>query len=134
MATQGARQGLFASLQNLSGTLLAMLQTRVELLGNEIEVETLRILRMLMLAQALMFTGAIAALLGVGLLTMWLWELRLGVLAVFCALFLGAAVWSYRALMQMVQRSSSPFDASVAALRDDIQRLRQGSGNATTPD
>jgi uncharacterized membrane protein YqjE len=134
MATQGARQGLFASLHNLSGTLLAMLQTRVELLGNELEVETLRILRMLMLAQVLMCTGAIAAVLGVGLLTMWLWELRLGVLAVFCALFLGAAIWSYRALMQMVQRSTSPFDASVAALRDDIQRLRQASSDATTPD
>lgn len=134
MSTPGTRQGLFASLQNLSVTLLAMLQTRMELLGNEFEVEKLRLLRMLMLVQALMFTGTVAALLGVALLTLWLWELRLGVLALFCAIFVGAAAWSYRALMQMVQRADTPFDASLGELREDLHRLRQASADARAPD
>lgn len=134
MSTQGARQGLFASLQNLSITLMAMLQTRVELLGNEVEVEKLRIMRMLLLAQALMFTATIAALLLVALLTLWLWELRLGVLGVFAAVFLVCAALAYRALMQMARREDSLFAASLGELRADLQRLRQTSGHAKTPD
>jgi hypothetical protein len=38
MSTQGTRQGFFSSLQNLSVTVMAMLQTRMELLGNEVEI------------------------------------------------------------------------------------------------
>lgn len=134
MATQQARQGLFASLRSLSITLMAMLQTRMELLGNEVEAEKLRLLRMLMLAQALMFTAVIAVMLIVALLTVWLWELRLGVLGLFSALFLAWAVWAYRALMQLVQRDASPFAGSLDALREDLQQLRQAAGHARTPD
>lgn len=134
MPAQGAREGLLASLQNLSITLMAMLQTRVELLGNEVEVEKLRIMRMLLLAQALMFTATIAALLFVALLTLWLWELRLGVLGVFTVGFAICAVLAYRALMQMARRDDSPFAASLGELRDDLQRLREASGHARTPD
>ena len=134
MSTQGTRQGFFASLQNLSITLMAMLQTRVELLGNEVEVEKLRIMRMLLLTQALMFTATIAALLFVALLTLWLWESRLGVLGVFTAAFAVCAALAYRALMQMARRDESPFAASLGELREDLQRLRQASGYAKTPD
>ncbi len=134
MSTQGARQGFFASLQNLSVTLTAMLQTRMELLGNEVEVEKLRIMRMLLLVQALMVTITIATLLVVALITLWLWELRLGVLGVFAAVFLVCAALAYRALMQMVQRSDSPFEASLGQLREDLRQLKQASAHATTPD
>jgi uncharacterized membrane protein YqjE len=133
-STPGTRQGLFASLHNLAITLMAMLQTRLELLGNEVEAEKLRILRMLMLVQTLMFTAIIAALLIVALITLWLWELRLGVLGVFSAIFVVGAVLAYRALMQMVQRDDSAFSTSLGELRDDLQRLKQASGNAKTPD
>lgn len=118
----------------MSVTLVAMLQTRMELLGNEVEVEKLRILRMLMLVQALMFTATIAALLVVALLVLWLWEWRLGVLGLFGLLFGACAMLAYRALMQMVQRSESPFAASLDELREDLQRLKQASGHAKTPD
>jgi uncharacterized membrane protein YqjE len=134
MSTPGTRQGLFAGLQNLSITLMAMVQSRMELLGNEVEVEKLRVLRMLMLVQALAFTALVAVLLFVALLTLWLWELRLGVLGLFGALFLACAVLAYRALMQMVQREESPFAASVDALREDLQQLRRAAGHAAPPD
>lgn len=134
MSTPGARAGFFSSLQNLSITLMAMLQTRAELLANEVETEKLRILRMLMLAQALMFTATLAALLFVALLTLWLWELRLGVLGVFAIVFLVCAALAYRALMRMVQRDASPFDASLGELRQDLQRLKQASANAKQAD
>lgn len=134
MPMQEPRQGLFAGLKGLSVTLIGILQTRLELLGNEVQVEKLLFLRMLMLAQALMFSAIIAALVIVALLTLWLWEWRLGVLGAFFVLFVGGSVLAYRALMQMVQREQSPFAASLGALREDLQRLKQPSSHARSPD
>ncbi len=134
MSKPGGRAGFFAGLQNLTITLMAMLQTRMELLGNEVEVEKLRILRMLLLVQALMFSACVAALLVVAFLTLWLWELRLGVLGLFACIFLACAVLAYRSLMQMAKRPESPFAATLDELRDDLRRLKAASSNATTPD
>lgn len=134
MGNEGGRKGFFASLQNLTTTLVVMLQTRVELLGNEVQVEKLRIMRMLLLAQTLMFTASIAALLLVALLTLWLWELRLGVLGLFTVIFAICAALAYRSLMRMARTPASPFAASLGELQEDIQRLKAASGHATAPD
>jgi uncharacterized membrane protein YqjE len=134
MANEGGREGFFANLQNLTTTLVVMLQTRVELLGNEVQVEKLRVMRMLLLAQTLMFSASIAALLLVALLTLWLWEQRLGVLGLFVAIFVTCAALAYRSLMRMARTPESPFAASLGELQEDIARLKTASGHATTPD
>ncbi len=134
MATPGAREGLVASLGNLVTTLVTMAQTRLELLGNEVEVEKLRMLRMLLLAQALMFSTLVAVLLGTAFLTLWLWEFRLAVLAFCIALSILAAWLAYRALMRMTERPQSPFETSLSELQEDLRRLRAATGHATTPD
>jgi uncharacterized membrane protein YqjE len=134
MATTPQREGLTASVKSMAATLLAMAQTRLELLGNEVEVEKLRLLRMLLLTQALMFTALVAVLLSVSFLTLWLWEFRLGVLALCIAVFSGLAWWAYRSLMQMVQRPESAFASSLTELQEDLRRLKAASGHATTPD
>ncbi len=118
----------------MASTLLAIAQTRLELLGNEFEIEKLRVLRMLLLAQVLMFAMLIVALLATSLLTLWLWEFRLGVLALCIALFGAAAWWAYRSLMAMVQRPESTFASSLTELQEDLRRLKAASGHATTPD
>jgi len=70
MATDpGQREGFAARLQNIAGGALAMLQTRLELLGNEIEEEKLRLLHMLLLAQAMVFSAILGVVLAVALLT-----------------------------------------------------------------
>ncbi len=135
MAHPVRSDGFLASLQNIAVTLTAMLGTRLELLGNEVEVEKLRILRMLVLAQTLMFSAMVAILLTVALLTLWLWELRLGVLGVFAVLFFLCAWLAYRSLKHMATRPESVFAASLGELREDLRRLKAGSANhATTPD
>ncbi len=134
MSKHEGGNGFFANLQSLTISLMAMLHTRMELLGNEVEVEKLRILRMLLLAQALMFSACVAALLVVALLTLWLWEQRLGVLGLFACIFLACAVLAYRALMQMANRPESSFAATFDELREDLRRLKAASGDATTPD
>ena len=134
MANEERREGFFANLQHLTTTLMVMLQTRVELLGNEVQVEKLRLMRMMLLAQTLMFSATIAGLLIVAFLTLWLWELRLGVLGLFTAVFIACAALAYRSLMRMAGAADSPFAASLDELQEDIVRLKAASGHATTPD
>ena len=134
MATTGGREGLAASVTKLATTLVAMVQTRLELLGNEAEAEKLRLLRMLLLAQASMFSALIAILMAAAFLTLWLWEFRLGVLALCMALF-GVCAWlAYRALMRMIEQPTSAFATSLSELQEDLRRLKAASGHATTPD
>lgn len=134
MAELGRRAGFFASLQDVGATLVAMLQTRLELLGSEVEAEKLRLLRMLLLSQLVMFSAAMGTLLFVAMLTLWLWEQRLGVLALFCVLFAAAAVFAYRALMQMVNSGEPAFAATLSELQEDVRRLKTASGRAKAPD
>lgn len=134
MANPQGREGFLASAQNMTITLMAMLQTRLELLGNEVAEEKLRIMRMLLLAQAVMFSACVAALLGVALLTLWLWESRLAVLALFAALAVACAWLAYRALMRMLTRPESAFAASLSELQEDLRHLKAAPGHATTPD
>lgn len=134
MATTGGREGLTASVTKLATTLVAMVQTRLELLGNEAETEKLRLLRMLLLAQAVMFSALVAVLMAVAFLTLWLWEFRLGVLAL-CMVLSGICAWlAYRALMRMIEQPASPFKTSLSELQEDLRRLKAASSHATTPD
>ena len=134
MATTGGREGLAASVTKLATTLVAMVQTRLELLGNEAEAEKLRLLRMLLLAQASMFSALIAILMAAAFLTLWLWEFRLGVLALCMALF-GVCAWlAYRALMRMIEQPTSAFATSLSEWQEALRRLKATSGHATTPD
>ncbi len=134
MTKPGGREGFFAALQNIAATLLAIGQTRLELLGNELEAEKLRTLRMLLLALAGVFCAGVGVLLVVALLTLLLWEQRLGLVLALALLFLAAAVVFYRALMRMVNSPASAFAATLAELNEDIRRLRAASGHARTPD
>lgn len=134
MATTGGRAGLTESVKAMATTLLAVAQTRLELLGNEVEVEKLRLLRLLLLAQVFMFSVLVVALLATSFLTLWLWEFRLGVLALCIGFFSAAAWWAYRALMGMVERPVSAFSSSLTELQEDLRRLKAASGHATTPD
>ena len=134
MTSPGGREGLFAALRNIAITLLAMGQTRLELLGNEIEIQKVNAIRMLLLAQAMLFCAALGVVLSVVLVALLLWEQRLVVVAVFAAAFLAAAAWCYRALVRTLSAQESAFSATLAELREDMRRLKTASGHATKTD
>ena len=134
MSKAGGREGLFAALKNIPVTLLTIGQTRLELFANEVEAEKLTVLRMLLLAQAMMFCASLGLLLAVALITLLMWDQRLIVVAVFAALFLLAAALSYRALMRIVNAPEPAFAATLAELREDMRQLKAASSNADTPD
>ena len=133
MSKAGGREGLFAALKNIPVTLLAIGQTRLELFANEVETQKLTVLRMLLLAQAMLFCAGLGLLLAVALITLLMWDQRLIVVAVFAALFLLAAALSYRALMRIVNAPEPAFAATLAELREDMRQLKAASSHADTP-
>lgn len=133
MSGSGSREGLFASLKNIAVTLVAIGQTRLELLANEVETQKLTVLRMLLLALGMMFCAVVAAVLLVALAALLLWEQRVVVVAVGVVVFVGGAAWCWRAMMRIVNTPEPAFAGTLAELREDMRRLQEAS-HAATPD
>jgi uncharacterized membrane protein YqjE len=134
MGGQAGGEGLFASVKNLAATLVAMGRTRLELLGNEIEAEKLRGLRILLLTQALAFCVGLGVLLVLLLIAILLWDQRIMVIGIFAVIFLAAAAVIYAALRRNLQRPEPMFAASLAELQEDLRQLKAASGHEPTPD
>ena len=79
----GQNAGLFAALKNIAATLLATGRTRFELLSTELEEEKLRAIRLLIMAQAMVFCLGVATLLLVGLLALLFWDNKVAVIGGF---------------------------------------------------
>ena len=125
-------QGLLAALSNIATSLLATGKTRLELLGNEIEEEKLRAMRLLLLAQALVFCLGVATLLATALLTLLFWDNRIIVLSLACALFVGLGAYAYSCFKRATQRPDAVFAASIAELKEDLRQLKAAAGHAAT--
>lgn len=129
-AAHGGESGsLLSALKNIATTLLAGGKTRLELLGNEIEEEKLRVVRLVIIGQAMMFCLGIGIVLGVAWLTTLLWESRAVVIGGFAALFLvlaGVLVGRFR---EAAQRQDRIFAASLAELEEDLRQLKAALGH-----
>ena len=134
MTGAGGREGLFAALKHIPVTLLAIVQTRLELLANEVEAQKLTVLRMLLMAQAMLFCAGVGLVLVVALATLLLWEQRVAVLAVSTAVFLLAAALFYRVLMRIVNAPEPAFAATLAELQEDLRQLKAATGHARSAD
>ena len=116
---------LSASLKGLAGTVLTLLQVRLELLGVEAQEEVVRVVGLLLWGMAAVLLLAM----GLGFLaifiTVALWDTqRLLALSVFATLFLtlgGIAIWM---AWQRARRGSTLFASSLAELRQDREQLR----------
>ena len=118
-------QHLAASLKGLVGTVLTLLQVRLEQLSVEAQEEVARVV-------SLLLCGVVAVTLlalGLGfvaiLVTVALWETqRLLALTVFSTLFLGLGGVAAWLAFQRARRGSALFAASLAELRQDREPLR----------
>ena len=116
--------GLMESLKRLTGTLLSILQTRLELLANELEEERLRVRQMLFYGSVALFLFSMATMLLTVFVVVLFWNsYRLEVLGGLTVLFLccGLLVWS--ALLRVARERPKLFSTSLAELTDDIDRL-----------
>ena len=112
------------SLRRLADTLLAIFQTRLELLSNEVEEERLRIGQMLLYGGvALLFLGLAVIMLTVFFVVLFWDGYRMLVLGGFTALYFVAGLLAWNALRRMAREKSKLFSYSLAELADDRDRL-----------
>lgn len=121
---QAAAQGLMASLRRLLSTAFELAQVRLELIGNELEEQKLRIL------DALIWAAVGAVLLGVGLalltvcVVLLFWEgYRLPALGVLTLGFLGGGVFVLRQARSRLQTPTGAFAASLGEIAKDRAAL-----------
>lgn len=117
------KKGLLASLLTLTDSLLAIAQTRFELLSNELEGERACLVSWLVLSQVALFCVGVGVLLAILALVIALGETyRLQALAGLAAVFIGTGV----AVGWFARRSSRNrprlFAASLAELKRDRSR------------
>ena len=121
-----AGSGLIDSAKRLVATCISIVSTRLELLGNELHEERLRLTKMLVLLLcALLFFG-MGLLLCVALVVVLFWdEHRLAVLSILGLGFLAGGSLMLL-LYARTQKRSSLFAASLAELSKDRARLGAG--------
>lgn len=123
---------MLSSLKNLSVTLLAMAQTRLGLLGNELQVQKILLVQLLGLLLALMLSAGLAIVLGLGLAVAVWWEQRVLVLGLSAVIFVAVALFCFLRLQRVLNPAEAAFDASLAALKDDMAMLRAATHNNQT--
>ena len=116
--------GPLGALKNIAVTLLSTLQTRLALLGNEVQMEKRLIAQQLGLGLALVFCLGVGVLLAVALAVQLWWEYRVAVLGVSTALFLVLAAYFYAALRRTLTAKDELFSATLAELQEDLRQLK----------
>lgn len=134
MADQPAEPGAWGAAKAKAGSLLAIGYTRLQLLGNELEVGRITVIRQLMLAQALLFCVGVGVLLTVVGLALLFWEQRLLVVGLAAALFWLLAGYFFYAMRQVGKTAQPLFNGSLAELQEDLRQLKAASGHGPTPD
>ena len=134
MSNPQSNGGVWANARDKAVNLLAIGQTRLELLGNELEVGRVTAMRQLMLAQALLFCVGLGVVLTVVGLALLFWEQRLMVVALSGALVWGLALYFYFAMRTVASKSEPLFNASLAELQEDLRQLKAASGHGRSPD
>lgn len=129
----GEAGGLLAALRNTAATLIDTARTRVELAGNELEAERLRLVQSLILGISALFCFGVAVLLLVALVLALNWESRVSLLAAFGVGFLVAGALLYAAMKRANGRRQA-FAATIAELEEDLRQLRAATGHAKSPD
>lgn len=116
--------GLFDSLKRLASTLLAIVQTRFELLSNDIEEARLRVSQMLVYACVALFCLGLSVMLLTVFIVVLFWDTyRLQVLAGTSAFFFAAGVLMLNALRRLALEKPRLFAATLAELSRDRDRL-----------
>ena len=116
--------GPLGALKNIAVTLLSTLQTRLALLGNEVQMEKRLIAQQLGLGLALVFCLGVGVLLAVALAVQLWWEYRVAVLGVSTALFLALAAYFYVTLRRTLTAKDELFSATLAELQEDLRQLK----------
>lgn len=122
---EAGASGLFASLQRLLGTLVEIVQTRVAIVGTEIEEERERLREEKLLGLTAGFFLALGMVTGTVFLAVLYWDAhRLLVLGGLTALYLFIGAVALLRLRQRVRTRPKLFATTLAELAKDREKLR----------
>ena len=126
---EGGREGLYAALKNLLGTLLAISRTRAELLVTEIEEEKLRLMSLWAKAFGAAWLFALGIITAISCIALLFWEQRVLVFGLAAALFIVGGLVVFASLRRQLAQPSKLFRASLAELETDMAQLRRREGS-----
>ena len=116
--------GLLGSVKNLGATLVAVVQTRLQLLANEIQEESLRLWRLWLMSVIAVFFLGFSVLLFTLLVIAAFWDSnRLLAIGGFGALYLVIGIVLAIQLRRSAMVDSRLFEASLGELSKDHERL-----------
>jgi len=120
----GSKGGLLESVKRLASTLLAMGQTRLELLSNDLEEERAWLTSMLLWTLITLFCATLAVVLATFLIVVVFWDsYRLLALSIMIAIFVLAAGFAWRVVRNISKHKPRLFSASLAELSKDREQL-----------
>jgi uncharacterized membrane protein YqjE len=119
----GNPPGLFAALRGAATTLVATARTRIELAGNDLELERVRLVRTLIFGISALFCFGLGIIVLIGLVLVLHWESRVLVLAGFGGGLIAAGALLFLS-MQRANRRRQAFAATIAELEEDLRQLR----------
>lgn len=123
-----SRGGLFESLKTLSGSLIAIVHTRLELLSNDIAEERAHLTTLLVLGLIALFCLGVGVVLLTILIAVAFWEShRLAALGGLTGFFLVVGAGLVWLAMHKARTRPRLFEASLAELSRDRQQLSSGS-------
>ena len=116
--------GLLASLRSLCDSGLALLQTRAELLGVELQEQKLRLVRVLVLAAVAVFLANMAAVVVTATIVFLASEsVRVPLLLVFSAFYVVATTVAFLWLRKELRGGAPPLADTVSELKKDREWL-----------
>lgn len=116
--------GLLVSLRNLASTLVAVVQTRLELLSTEVKEEQLRLLQLLLGASLALFFFALGIIMLTLFVVVLFWDThRVPVTILFAVLYLAIGAIFGLVALSKAREKSRLFSASLAELSKDRQQL-----------
>jgi uncharacterized membrane protein YqjE len=124
--TQGPATNLLRSLVQFGGTLLAVAQTRVELLTTEISEDLERGIRVLLWALVAVLAGILGVLLAGLTLVIFFWDThRMAAATGVTVVFLLVAVGAGLVFRKLLHQKPRLLDATRTELRRDVAALRR---------
>ncbi|MGD9945261.1 MAG: phage holin family protein [Burkholderiaceae bacterium] len=123
---QPSAPGLLGRVRNLAASLLEIIETRISLASTEFQQQADRYRRAGLLLLAGVFFAAMTLIFASLLIIAAFWDTHRIAAAAGVALFylVGTAICVV-AVQRLLRQSSRPFEATLAELRHDIDRLRR---------
>lgn len=119
------RRGLFDSIKTLTATLLAIAQTRLELLATELEEERLRLTSILVWTFVALFCAVCGVIFIAMVFVVTLWDTnRLLAVGIPAIVFLLGAALAWLIVLGKTKAKTRLFAASLAELGKDRDRLK----------